>query len=151
MPVNLGELVLHPAEKVLVVLERKVRVDTALKKDAGSAKVDRLLDLLAELVPREQVAFRVTRPPVERAELALVDTDVGVVDVAVDDVGDDLRIVQAIAHRVRRSAELEKLALAQEHERVLLADSRAADGAAQDLLNSGSISHSIFFSSSMSP
>ena len=49
-----------------------------------------LVDLGADLLVRERPAFVVLRPAVERAEAAVGDADVRVVDVAVDDVRDDV-------------------------------------------------------------
>jgi hypothetical protein len=87
-------------------------VHAALEEDSGSAEVDRLLDLAADLVEGEDVGFGVLRVrPVEGAELAAVDADVRVVDVAIDDVGRDPRVVQAVPDLVGRRAEVEKASL----------------------------------------
>ena len=107
------------SEHVLVERERQVRVDAALEQNAGPAEVDRLLDLLADLIVREDVGLGVLgRGPVEGAELAAVDADVGVVDVAVDDVGRDRRVVLAVPDLVRRGPEGEEVPLLEQRHRV---------------------------------
>ena len=78
----------------------------ALQEDLHGPDRLRLVDLRADLLEREDVAFRVLRPPVERAELAVGDAHVGVVDVAVDDVRDDVVGVPLAALRVGEGAQL---------------------------------------------
>ena len=79
----------------IVVRERQVGVDAALHQDAGAVERQRLLDLPADLLERQQVALFVPGRAVEGAEPALVDANVGVVDVAVDVVGRDRGVVAA--------------------------------------------------------
>ena len=59
----------------------------ALQEDLVAAQGDRLLDLLVELLARQDVGVGVAGLAVERAEVADGGADVGVVDVAVDVVG----------------------------------------------------------------
>ena len=80
---------LHAAEQVLVPRDRQVGVVAALQQQLVAAERDRLVDLAVDLVEAEDVAVGVPDLAVERAEVAARDADVGVVDVAVDDVGDD--------------------------------------------------------------
>ena len=75
--------------------------------------------------------------PVERAELARRDADVGVVDVAVDEVGDDAVRVAAAAHRVGRLAERVQRGVGVEQERLLRADPPAVGGPVEDGLKVG--------------
>ena len=121
-------------EHLLVEGERQLRVHAALEQHARPAEVDRLLDLLADLLVREDVRLGVLgRGPVEGAELAAVDADVRVVDVAVDDVGRDrrdrscrLRIV------VRRGAEGEEVALLEQRHGVGGGQALAREGAVEN-------------------
>ena len=85
----IGWLRLDVAQQVEVPLERDVRVVPALDEDLDAAQRLRLVDLRADLLERQRVALAVLRPPVERAEAAVGDADVRVVDVPVDDVRDD--------------------------------------------------------------
>ena len=79
---------LDVAHQVEVPLERDVRIVPALEQDLHAADRLALVDLGADLLEAQHVALVVLGPAVERAELAVGDADVGVVDVAVDDVGD---------------------------------------------------------------
>ena len=73
----------------------------ALHQDAGAADRERLLDLLEDDRLRQQVALtRVAGAAVEGAEVAVGDADVRVVDVAVDDEGDLVRVELAVAQLV---------------------------------------------------
>src|SRR6185312_7556517 len=85
-----------------------------LKEDLYAAGVDDLLQLLAEDLAREDVALGMPDGPVERAEAAAGGADVGVVDVAIDDVRDHAVRVLALPDRVGRQAQVEEAALGQE-------------------------------------
>ena len=115
---NVGIALLDRAEQILVPRQRQVGIVAALQQQLHAADGDRLVDLAEQLVEAEHVAFRRSDRPVERAEVALRDADVRVVDVAVDDVGDDAVGVLAGAdgvgqlaeeRRRRRAIELERL------------------------------------------
>ena len=88
---------------------RQLRVEPALQQDLHAAEVDRLLELLGQLLARQHVALGlVGGRAVEVAELAARDADVRVVDVAIDDVGDDVVGVERAAALVGGGAELER-------------------------------------------
>ena len=83
---------LQVAEQILVPLDAQLGVEPALQEDLDAAGVDGLLDLLAQLLARQHVGVvGVARVAEEGAEAAGGGADVGVVDVALDDVGDDAR------------------------------------------------------------
>ena len=96
---------LDGAEQILVPLDRQVGIVAALQQQLPAAERDRLVDLAEDLLEAEDVAFGRSDRPVERAEVAARDADVRVVDVAVDDVGDDAVRVLARAHAVGQLAE----------------------------------------------
>jgi hypothetical protein len=104
------KLLAQEGEDVLVVAERKVRVYPSLEEDSRSSERQRLLDLLSDLVGRQDVPLGIPRLPVERAEGAPIDADVRVVDVPVDLVGGNARIVTLAPRPVGRFPELEKRA-----------------------------------------
>ena len=81
-------MLLDVAHQLEIPLERDVGVVSALQQDLHAADRLALVDLGADLLEAEHVAFAVLGPAIERAELAVGDADVGVVDVPVDDVGD---------------------------------------------------------------
>ena len=70
-----------------------------------------LVHLRADLLEAQHVAFGVLGPPVERAELAVGDADVGVIDVAVDDVGDRVLRMVAPPLGVGQATQLEQIGL----------------------------------------
>ena len=74
----------------------------ALHQDLVAAQGDRLLDLLVQLLARQDVGVGVARLAVEGAEVADRGADVGVVDVAVDVVGAVRLRVQPRRDGVRR-------------------------------------------------
>ena len=96
---------LDRAEQILVAVDAEVGMVAALHEDAGAADRERLLDLLEDHRLRQQVALaRVARAAVEGAEVADGGADVRVVDVAVDDEGDAVRVGRAgCASRSRRA------------------------------------------------
>ena len=96
---------LDGAEEILVPLDRQVGVVAALQQQLHAAERDRLVDLPEDLLEPEDVALAEPDRPVERAEVAARDADVRVVDVAVDDVGDDPVRVLARADAVGQLAE----------------------------------------------
>src|SRR4029077_9369435 len=71
-------------------------------------------------------------------EAALVDADVGVVDVAVDVVGGDLGVVEAVPHLVRGHPEIEQVAVEDQRMSIAGRDAAAGQGVVEDLLDGSS-------------
>src|SRR5262249_54504653 len=92
-------------EQVLVPLDWQVRVVTSLQQQLTAAEGHRLVDLTEHLLEPEDVTLLRSDGPVERAEVAARNADVRVIDVAVDDVGDDAVRVLAMTDRVGELAE----------------------------------------------
>ena len=92
---------LDRAEQILVPRERQVGIVAALQQQLDAADRDGLVDLAEQFVESEDVAFRRSDRTIERAEVALRDADVRVVDVAIDDVADDALGMLPLAHRIR--------------------------------------------------
>ncbi len=82
------EALLDGAQQVLIPLDAQLRMQAALHQDARAAQVDGLLNLFEDDFLRMDVAFGVAHGPVEGAEAAIFGAEIGVVDVAVDDVAD---------------------------------------------------------------
>jgi hypothetical protein len=80
---------LHGTKQVLVPPDRQIGVVPALQQELTAADADGLVNLAEDLVEPQHVPVGRADRPVERAEVAARHADVGVVDVAVDDVGDD--------------------------------------------------------------
>ena len=102
---NAGIALLHRAEQILVPLDRQIGIVAALQQQLHAAERDRLVDLAEDLLEAEHVALARSDRPVERAEVAARHADVRVVDVAVDDVGDDAVGMLARADAVGELAE----------------------------------------------
>jgi hypothetical protein len=79
-------------------------MQTTLHQDASAAECDRFVDLGADLFERADVSIRCTWPAIERAESADYVANVCVVDVAIDDVSDDVVRVTARPDFVRSDA-----------------------------------------------
>ena len=84
---------------------------------------------------RVRPALGVLRRAVEGAELARGHADVGVVDVAVDQVGDDAVGVAPAAYRVGRLAQRVQRRLGVEQQRLLGRDPAAVGAALQDVVD----------------
>ncbi len=111
--------ILDRAKQILVPGERQVRIVPALQQQLHAADLDRLVDLAEQLVEPEDVAFGRSDRPVERAEVALRHAHVRVVDVAIDDVGDDRLGMFADAGRLRQSPEQRRRRVPIELERLV--------------------------------
>jgi hypothetical protein len=59
-------------------------MDTALHQYLRAALSDRLFYLLEDIVPAEHIGFRAVLGAVERAELAFIHADIGVVDIPIN-------------------------------------------------------------------
>ena len=110
---------LHRAEEILVPLDRQIGVVAALQQELHAADGDRFVDLAEDLVEAEDIPFGVPDGSIERAEVAARDADVRVVDVAVDDVGDDAVGVLAGAHVISCAREPVRRRLAIEEQRLV--------------------------------
>src|SRR6185503_14653342 len=92
------------AEQIFIPLDSKVRMQSALHQDARAAEFDRLINLLADLFEGPNVSVGRARTPVERTKCADDVADVRVVDVAIDDVGDDVVGMMLRAYLIRSGA-----------------------------------------------
>ena len=98
-------------------------MQAALHQHAGAAQLDGLANLVVDGFELEDVALfgrGSLQRPVEGAEGAILGAEIGVVDVAVDDVGDDAFRMQPAAHRVGLHADADQVVGAEQVERLLL-------------------------------
>src|SRR5947199_7612086 len=77
-------------QKIDIPLERQFRMMPALHQDLYSAYSSEFVQLLIKLLEAQHVMVFVAFGSIERTELAINIADVGVIDVAIDDVGHDL-------------------------------------------------------------
>src|SRR4051812_43508633 len=79
---------LDVAHQFEIPVEWDVRVMTALQQNLNATDRLALVDLRTDILEAQYIALPMFGPAVERAELAVGDADVRVIDVPVDDVGD---------------------------------------------------------------
>ena len=87
-------------------------MNAALHQHAGAAHLQGLGDLLVDFFEFEDVAFfglGSLEGAVEGAEVAIFGAEVGVVDVAIDDVGDDAFGVEAAADGIGLEAQADEV------------------------------------------
>ena len=61
----------------------------ALQQDLGPAQPQCFLDFCGQLLPAQHIGFTMAGRPEKRAETAPAHADIGIVDVAVDNVGNN--------------------------------------------------------------
>ena len=86
-------------------------MDTALEKDSGSTGRDGLRHLVRNLRKREDISVVCLFRAIKRTESAAIDAHVGVVDVAVDDVGSHTLIGLSPPDGIRRLPEREQISM----------------------------------------
>jgi hypothetical protein len=101
MELKSGIVLAECSKKVLIPFDSEIGMKTTLHQYAGSAKRDRFVDSFPNLIYRVDVSIFMPRPAIERAERADHVTDVCIVDVPVDDIGDDTLRMEALSHLVR--------------------------------------------------
>ena len=109
---DVREALLDAGEEVFEPVDLEVGVDAALHEDAGAAHLDGLADLVVDGVEVEDVAFGgelALERPIEGAEGAVLGAEVGVVDVAVDDVADHAFGMKAAADGVGLHADADEV------------------------------------------
>ena len=84
-------------------------MQAALHQDAGAAQVDGFLNLVEDDFLGQDVAFGVAHGTVEGAEAAILGAEIGVVDVAVDDVADHVFRMQLAADGVGGHADADQV------------------------------------------
>src|SRR5712672_70830 len=100
-----GKFLFDGTKKIFVVIDLQVGMQAALKKNAVAAEFEHLFDLLENFLEAENVAVLGADGSVERAEGTVFGAEIGVVDVAIDLVGGDARIVLCEAELVRGHAD----------------------------------------------
>ena len=101
-----------PLQHLLVPVDLQIGMQAALHQHAGAAQFDGLANLVVDGFELEDVSLFRRWPlqrPVERAEGAVLGAEIRVIDVAVDDVGDDAFGMQLAAHRVGFHADADQV------------------------------------------
>ncbi len=119
-----AKALLDAAEQIFVPLDPEVGMQPALHENAGAAEIDGLLNFLVNGLVGQDVAFGVAHGPVESAEAAELGTEIGVVDVAIDDVGDDPFGVPLAAHRIGSHADADQVVGSKQSQRLVTRNHR---------------------------
>src|SRR5205085_7697667 len=101
-------IALDVAHQIQIPVERDIWVVSALDQNLNATERFDFVDLGADLLEGKRVAFAVLWPTRKGAESAISDADVGVVDVAVDDVGDGVAGMLLLAHATGSHSQLEE-------------------------------------------
>src|SRR6516225_2425147 len=100
---------LYGPQQILIPLDTQVRMQSTLHQNPGASKINRFLDLVEDLFLRQDVSFLVAHRAIERAEAAILGAEVRVVDIPVDDVGNDAFRMKLLSHRIRRHPDPDKV------------------------------------------
>jgi hypothetical protein len=103
MQMNLREALFDSAQHFFVPVDFEVGMQAALHQDSGASEFDGLADLFVDRIELEDVTFLrggAFQRAVEGTEGAVLGAEVGVIDVAVDDVGDRALGMQLAADSV---------------------------------------------------
>src|SRR5689334_11028376 len=84
-------------QKIQVPLQRQFWMVSALHENLNTAHLGKFVQLLIDLFERENVMIRIPFSAIKCAELAIDVANVGVIDVAIDDVGHNFATASVIA------------------------------------------------------
>src|SRR2546421_6671387 len=100
----------------------------ALHQHAGTAEGDGLVYSSTDLVHRMNVCVRLAGPSIKSTKGADDVADIGVVDVAIDDIGDDLRIILSLPDLVCSDADSGDIPGPEQRCRIVRGESLTAEG-----------------------
>ena len=108
MTVNLESL-FDRRKQVFVIIDLQIRMDAALHQNAGATESEGFFDLLIDDVIGQNVGFRITLHPIERAERAEFSANIGVIDIPVNDVADDVVRMETLPDGICGICEVQKI------------------------------------------
>ena len=111
-----GEAVTQVAKKLLEPLELQIRMEAALHQQLRTAMLDQLPDLGENIRIAEDVSLWIGFVPIECTEFALRGTNVGVVDIAIDNERDLPSGMHLTPQIVGQSPQLEQIGFGQQPE-----------------------------------
>src|SRR5437588_2007281 len=103
------------AQKIFVPLNSKIRMQPALHQHARAAEGNRLVNLRANLIDRAHVCVRRARPAIEGAESTHDIAYIRIVNISIDDVGDDVIWMTRLANFVSRGADASYVVRFEQH------------------------------------
>ena len=123
MNVDIGKFRLDSLKQFDVPLEVEGGIHAALHQDLGAADLHQLPDLVEEGFVIKRVGVVLITCPLERAEDAFGSADIGVVDVAIDDVGSEMIPMKRPTSLVRQATQGLGIASVVEIKRLLWSES----------------------------
>src|SRR5438552_2055501 len=112
-------------------------MQSALHQNAGAAEFYCLVDPFADLFDRMNVSVRLSGPPIKRTERADDVANIGIIDVTVDYVRDDLGIVLALPYLVGGDADAGEIARLEQRCAILCRQPMASEDLVENRLNRG--------------
>src|SRR5262249_32058258 len=102
---------LDSGEEALVIIDFQIRMNTALHENSRPSQHQRFLDFLVDHVVGKNISLWIALDSVKRAERAELFTHVGVINIAIDDVTDDVVRMDALPNSICAGREIEKSSL----------------------------------------
>ncbi len=119
---NLRKALLDAAQHFLVPVDLKIGMQATLHQHAGAAQFNGFPNLVVDGVELENVSLfggGTLQGPIEGAEGAILGAEIGVINVAVDDVGSNAFRMQPAAHRISFHADADQVVGAEQVESLL--------------------------------
>ena len=118
MHMNTGSF--HEPDHFFIIFEGLTGVQPTLKEDLGAAELLRFPDLGFKLGKGQEIAALFLGRLEKSAELAGGDTDIGVIDIAVDHIGDSFFRMQTFADGAGEKAEIVETAFLFQVQKILV-------------------------------
>src|SRR5712692_3731817 len=123
---NFWKAPLNATEHLLVPINLQVGMQSALHQHAGAAQFDGFTNLVVNGVEIENVSFFSAWPfewPIESAEGAILSAEIGVINIAVDNVRDHTFGMKLAARRIGFHADADEVIRLEHVERLLFSES----------------------------
>src|SRR4029453_12711292 len=107
MAVDLKSL-LDSGKEALIIVDLQVRMNTALHENSRPAQHQRFFDFFIDHVIRQNIRLWIALDSIERAERAELFAHIRVVNIAIDDIADDIVRVNALPDSICAVREIEE-------------------------------------------
>ena len=102
--VDLRKLAFYMRQQIQIPLQGKFRMMAALHQNLRAAQSDGLFDLAVHFVKRDDVGIVIRLRAIKGAEFAIDVADVSIIDIAINNIGDDLIAATVMGRRARQFA-----------------------------------------------
>ena len=117
MTVNLKSF-FNAGQQALVIFNFQIRVNATLHQNSSSAESKGLLDFLVDHMIRQHVSLWVTLHPIEGTKRTKFPANICVVDVAIDDVADDVIRMEALPNKIGAGGQVDQICLSKQVHRL---------------------------------